>query len=145
MNALRDLISRVLILFGSAIVLFLAICVVCFAIQFVWFPHASTSEEFGRYGVPLAFALFGGIISLFWGLSYLIWESIEARRKLSDWEEKIDKIRRDSETPEAVSDHPTAKNSTKSSKKKLIILISFIILSFILLIEPLEKLKLIPK
>ena len=97
MNALRALISRVLIPFGSAIVLFLAICAVCIVIQFVWFPHASTSKEFGRYGVPLAFALFGGIISLFWGLLYLIGESIEARRKLSDLEGKIDKIQDNSD------------------------------------------------
>ena len=135
-NALRVLISL------SGAIVFVASVVIASSL------FKSESYDF----LPTLVCLIGFIIFLLWGLLYLIRKSIEARRKLSDLGGKIDKIRHDSETPEAVSDHPTAKNSTKSSKKKLIILISIIIPSFILLIELpikiielLEKLKLISK
>ena len=103
MNALRVLISL-----GSAI-LFVAII----------FIAGGLLKSEPHDPLPIFVRLFGFIIALFWGLLYLIRESIEARRKLFDLEGKIDKIWHDSETPEAVSDHPTAKNSTKSSKDEL--------------------------
>ena len=83
--------SRALISLRSAILLLITILVASTVIAYVWFPR-EFYDRISHFGL---IALFGIIISLFWGLFYSINESIEMKRKLSDLEGKIDEIRRD--------------------------------------------------